>query len=462
MGSGFNNPPEGPVGALPDITVPNYTQQAQQLAAGMEAAGSFDAFFKRYFEHIVPGFSTIIALIGSMADTIFSAGLDLLGKLQAANTPGFFNLITTALTDLTGMPFSQAAVQSAFQSGGVIAANADLGGQFLSMLTAELNQAVKLPQGPGVTAAAAWLGYGLNFAIREGNVEMLVQALPEEVRVMEGLRGYGVAIAEALGLGRLTRLVMQPFLKVLIQDPLTYDLNTAYTPTMLPVTSLFKANWRGDLSAADLNTALGKLGYSPAAIAQLQIDAATLTSNQQWIDMLRTQYTDAQTATDGLVVNGIAPTTVPQYLLGVEASRAATHFDSMISAYQTLLRNRWISYSQMQADLTAYGISAKEIQAIGESVAPLLEYTTHELSSSEIEDAYLKGLVDLPYYADWATRQGYSLPDQQILQYLLLLKQSAETTADQIAQWRLHIAALNAVAKGQPPPPGFNAQGNPT
>ena len=462
MGSGLTNPPDSPSGSIPDIPVPNYTQQAQQWALGMKAAGFWDEFWKAFWEHVAPGAQAAVSVLASAIDSIFSVGLGFIGKLQGANTPGFFTLLNTALSDLTGVEFPSSATQFAFSQGGVLSANKQIGSSFLNMLVGEMAPAGAQTPQSGFDAAAAFLGYGMAFAIREANIAMLVEFLPEEIRFMEGLREYGTALADSLSLGRLTRLVMAPMMKILVQDPLTWYFNQKYTPTLLPVASMFKANWRGGMTAQDLSTYLGYLGYSPTAAEQLAIDAAMMPAAAEYINQFRTNYINSQDLGEGLAAVGIPPNVQASYLQGVESNRSAAHLDATVSAYLNLYRNRWIEEDDLQTQLKNLGLSPQEMQWAMYTVAPYLEYTTKELGQGEIEDAYIKGLVDINYYAAWATRQGYSLPDQQILQYLLLLKQNADTSAEQLNAWKLRISCLNAIAKGQPAPPGFDSKCNPS
>jgi hypothetical protein len=462
MGDGLINPPGTPTGSIPTIPIPNFQAIAQQLAAGAYTGGWFDLFWKAFHEHALPGLQSIIGLLASSFDLVAATGLALVGAFQGTNTQGFFILVSEALTDLTGVEFSAEQFQAAFQSGGTIGANITIGGAFLNMLAGELAPGVQLPSGPGVNAASAFLGYGMAFAVREGNLAMLSEIIPEELNFLAGLREYGTGMADALGLGRLTRLAMAPFMKILIQDPLTYDLNKAFLPTMLPVASMFKAMWRGIMTSDQLATNLAMLGYAPAAVNQLEIDSQVMPSADQFIDMVRTGYLDAGDLATALNALAIPPNTQGTYLSANEAGRSATHLGSLISAYQDLMKNRWVSADQVQTDLTAYGLTASEIQWVKSAVAPYLEYASAELSQSDIEDAYIKGLITIDYYATWLTRKGYSPADQQILQYLLLLKQNADQSAETMAAWSLKIQCLTDTAKGYPPPPGLDAQCNPT
>lgn len=458
---GFNEPPgSGSVG-LPDVPTPNYTTIAQQQTAGMQAAGWFDTFWKAFWEHALPGFGALISLVASVSDSIFASGMDLLTKLQGVNSPGFFSLMASTINGFLGTSMTGSQFQSAFAAGGGQGALRSIGGGILSTLVNELTTQPLATGAPGVSAASAWLGYVAEFAIREGNMAFLVEALPQEFRIFEGLREYGVNLANGLGLGRLSRLALTPLMKILIADPLTWSLNTQYTPTILPEASLVKSLWRGGITQDEFNTFMGYLGYRPVDVPQVMLDAQTLPSINSFVAGLRTNYFNAQDYQAALVAHGVPTTAQDQYNLAIEAGRAETRLNGAVNNYQTLFKNRWIAEDDLGNQLQQLGLSQTEIGWVKAEVAPLMEYQTKELSLAELTDAYIAGLITIDRIADWATRFGYTPADSQILQYQVLLKANKEQTSATLTAWRNRIACLDAIAKGQPPEPGFDAKCNP-
>jgi hypothetical protein len=461
MGLGFNNPPEDGTPPVPDIPVPDYASQAQQFLAGLGLAGAWDDFWRGYHEHKLPGGSLLITLFASALDDILAAGMKVLTAMQGANTGGFFDFLAATLHDLTGVEFSSTQMQSSFAKGGTLGANANIGGQFLKMLTGEMQPTQQITPESGFTAASAFLGYSMNFAIREANLAVFAELLPIEANIFGGLREYGEGMADALGLGRLTRLAMAPIMKVLVADPLTWYFNQQYRPTLLPVPSMFKALWRGGMQQSDVNTFLGYLGYSAQAIEQLEIDAATLPPISSYVAQTRTGLISTDDLKDALQEAGIRPDDTDTYLNGIAALRAEADLQAQKEQWLQLYRDRWIDHDECLTQLQALGLYDVEVKYALGRVAPYLENTHRELSQGEVEQAFLDALVGMDYVMEWATRQGYNSVDQQILQYALLLKQKKEVSASQISAWRLHIAALTAVSKGEPPPPGFDSHGNP-
>ncbi len=459
---GFSNPPPGGLGPLPDITVPDFTQQASQTTLGQQSAGWFDSFWKALWEHMLPGFTAVIALLASVADTVMASAVNLITSTQGISSPGFYTLMAAVLGDLLGVEFDSSAFQSAFQTHGRIAAVRAIGGAFLTTLISEMAPATTITPDSGISAAQAFLGYVAEFSVRQGNMAVLPSLLPESMRVLDGLREYGETLAGGLGLGRLSREALRPMMKILVGDPLAWHLNQLYRPTMLSVASMIRANMRGGMTDSDLTTYLQWLGYRDVDIPQLILDARALPSINAYVAMNRCGFSEPDTLAQRLTEAGIPAANQGEYLDAIVAGRCEGRLNATVSHYLHLYQNRWIQHDDLVTRLQELGLTDPEIKFCLMEVAPFLEYTSKEFSLADVENAWMSGLCDITYVNDWATRQGYSDTDRQLLQYMMLLKQNKETSAATLASWKLKIACLNAKAKGYPPPPGYDSNCNAT
>jgi len=458
---GLINPPPTP-GQGFDITPPSQSDIAQAQATGARIAGWFDWFWVAFWEHLGTGFQLAMGLFVSMVDSLLATLMKAMAGGQGTGWQGTYTLLGATISDLLGVEVDPGTIQTSM-TGGARAANVARFGQlFLSQLQSEVSAGATGELPATAAGAYAWLGYCMEFAIREGNIEFMTSLIPEEWRFADGLRGYGVNLANVLGLGRLTRQALTSFMKIMVSDPMQNYLNSQYTPTILPVNSLLRAWMRGGMDQSTRDKYLSWLGYKVEDIPQLVLDASTVMSEAAAIAMYRTGFWTYELLTEVLVSHGIPGNTITDFYNATIAQRCETHLNSTVAAYLQLYKNRWIEHDDLVTQLQTLGLTSNEINfALGE-IAPYLEYRTRELSWSDLESAYLSGLIDLSYISDWQQRMGYLQNDAQVLQYLMLLKQKKETTAEEIAQWRLRIACLTAISKKQPPPPGFDAECNPT
>src|SRR5260370_12761142 len=104
------------------------------------------------------------------------------------------------------------------------------GGDLYKLLEEEFKPTSGDLQAGDDAPAQRFLGFLMNFAIRQGNIECLTGFLPEEFRVGEGFRAYGELMAKNLGLGRLARQALRPLIQTLVADPLMSKLQEQYLP----------------------------------------------------------------------------------------------------------------------------------------------------------------------------------------------------------------------------------------
>jgi len=459
---GIISPPPGGTGQLPDIPVPNYTAQAQAEAAGMAAAGWWDDLCRKLWEYVGPGLLLVAGMLTSLVEPLVGYGLQILTKLQGTTSPTYGTVMQQTLSDLLGVEITGASFSSGPAPGGLHGPYMAIGQEFLQFMVNEMKSSASGTPAGGYAAAAQWLGHAIGFAVREGNVELILEALPPSLRFFEGLRGYGVNLAHALGLGRLTHEGLRSFMKILVADPLGYYLNDLYHPAVFNRDEIIKAWFRGLMTDTDSQKFLSWLGYDPSVIPTIRALNKWVPSDTSVVAGWRIgALTPAQYNTQ-LTARDVDPQDLQLFNQFSMFARAEAHLNTAIVNYITLLKNRWITVPQFEEQLQSLGVDPQEIKWAEQEVAAFYNFQSHELTSSEILTAYENGLVDLDYYTAWMTRWGYSPADQAVLQASLLIKQGELTTKEAIAAWRLRIACLNAKAKGQPVPPGFDANCNPT
>jgi hypothetical protein len=459
---GIITPPPSEGGGLPSIPVPDFTQQAQQTVAGLQQAGFWQDFFLALWTSVVPGIQVVVGVLVRLMEFVATQALTILQAAQGANSPQFFQLCAAVVSDLLGFQVGEAMSQPNMTVGGSLGPYFQVGKQFLDAITGEMNPNNASGPQAGYNAATQWLGRAIGFAIREGNVENFLQMLPQELRFFEGLRGYGVNMAQALGLGRLTHEALRGYMKVMVSDPLTYYLNNLTHPTMLSRDEIIKAWFRGMITDETSAQWLSWLGYSSDLTAFIRAINKWIPSDTSVVAGWRLGELDLSQYNTQIVAREVDPQDIQLFDTFATYARAESHLNSAISNYITLLKNRWITAAQFEAQLAGLGVTALELKWAEQEVFPLLNFRTKELTQAEIIAAYEAGLVDLSYYTDWMVRMGYAPSDQAVLQYQLLLKEEKAVSADQIAAWKLRIQCLDAKAKAQPLPPGFDSNCNPT
>lgn len=251
---------------------------------GKQDAGSYSALWAARAAHISDAPSLIISILVGLLDEIIAGMTKLLTAAQGEKNSGFYDLAAAVVEDLTGAKVDAQALKNSTFGSGRLPGMATLGGDIFDLLQQEFVPDGTLSPDQGLNAAKAFLGFLMNFSIRQGNVETILSLIPEEYRSVEGIREYGELMAKNLGLGRLARRALTPLIQIAIADPLTWKLNQLYRPKMLAEAQMIRRFFR-DPSTKDRMTAeLQKLGYPDETVNDLITDAQALLPERDIIE----------------------------------------------------------------------------------------------------------------------------------------------------------------------------------
>ena len=266
------SPPEQPT---PDIPVPSYMDLAQQTVAGQKQAGFWADCWATFTTTGFALFTNFLTFLVRSVDFLLTLAVELLTKFQGTGTPEFFTLLAAMLSDLMGVQFTSSNMQSAWQRGGDVSAMKSAGGLLFDQLSQEFNPGPTLTPDTGLASAKAFIGFMLAFSVRQANVATLLSLIPEEFRVLDGMREYAVAMARNLGLGRLARRALQPLIQTVISDPLQWYLNNKYRPKLLSESLAVRSWLRGMIDESAMKQILAWTGYSDTGISAIQQESYT-------------------------------------------------------------------------------------------------------------------------------------------------------------------------------------------
>lgn len=447
---GFNgvNPPDAP-----SIPVPNLQQQAQEAAAGYTDAGIIDQFWAKATAHILPGVVAVLQYFVSIVDTVVASLLTIYSGIQGGKSPGTFTLAAAAVSDLLGVEVDAATIQAAFARGPAAAMNA-LGGAVMSQLQAELSPAGSTIQPQdGVNAAQTFLGYGLQFAIREGNLDFITSLIPEEYRVGEGLRGYGEGMARVLSLGRLSRLAFAPLFKIFIQDPSTWFYNQKYRPTLLGDAKAIEYFNRGLLSQSEFTNEMQLAGYSDRYAEVLQTAAYKQINEQQLYQQVK--FGDIQEGQLPTLIQtlGYSQGDADTVVNTLQWTDAETVADQMANTAFTKALKGAFDPNGFQTYINNLPFGSTKQQWWGRRLADDLNTPRAFLTWSDVSESVIKGILTFDDATSFLQQAGYSATDQNTLMLLLLSKLDTDEAKAATAQFTYNLAVEKAKKAGTPIPP---------
>jgi hypothetical protein len=262
----------------------NYRAQAKQQALGQEDAGWFANIWARFWASVKRGLLYVVSEFASATDEVLVFVAQFFVAAQGEKNAAFYDLAGKILEDLTGVEVDTEALKKSAFGSGRLAAMKTFGADLYNLLEQEFQPASGNLEEGSKAPAETFLGFLMNFAIRQGNIEVLTTMIPENIRIAEGFRAYGELMAKNLGLGRMARRALQPLMQTLVADPLQYNLNERYRPKRIGVQQAIRKYFRDASFQDQMRKESAQEGYSDARIDDLIEDLRPLLSAREIID----------------------------------------------------------------------------------------------------------------------------------------------------------------------------------
>jgi hypothetical protein len=423
-------------------------QKAKLESLGRNDAGEANSFWASLWASVQSGVGVVATEFANDLDIVlaFVGKFFLLG--QGEKNSAFYDLAGTILEDLTGVPVDKAALKASTFGSGRLAGMTTFGADLYNTLAAEFAPKTGDLETPDATPAQAFLGFLMNFAIRQGNIELLTTLLPESWRIGEGYRAYGELMAKNLGLGRMARRALQPLIQTLVADPLQYQLNAQYHPKRLAKEQAIKAFFRGVIDLTQLRKELSEEGYSDARQDFMLDDSRPIPSDREIIRLLfrgKLNDTDAnkELSARGLDANGI--------YLATESERPQLTSQEILELYIFGQTDRVTATTNLQG-LGYDATTAENLTLLAEMKAGVVRpkqprHLPHR-TFNQLRKEYIDGVIDLNEWNTQLTLLGYNVDDiAAMTQDLLIDAAKGKTTGSKRAIPSLTWAQLKEAYK---------------
>lgn len=430
MGNGLFNPPPPTDGApLVDVPVTDFVQQAKDTTQGQKEGHWYDFFWLSFWKSVKEGIIKVIGFFVGGLDDVIAIALSGVSAAQGTGQPGMLKLMGAVMEDLLAIPIEGDEFIAAFQKGGRLGSMRKAGGKLMDILAGEMAPAAgNVTINPGQEGASGFLGFLIEFAVRQGNLAVIAELIPEEFNFMGGLREYGEILAKNLGLGRLARLALRPLITTLVADPLQWSLNQKYTPKLLSEHDAVRLFTEGLIDGGMLQTTLAKWGYSEPLHNLLTLSAYKKLTLDDLYNLAKASDGSLLEPTLSIHHLGYDPGAIPL----VWKSTRQTHIDPLVHAYLTEVKAQFkegiIDVSQRDAILAEMPLSEDERTWWVRIMANAPVSHVRHLSEGELERAYLEGIIDLSQIQGTWQRYGYTADGIQTLTFLLLAKKAGGTT----------------------------------
>jgi hypothetical protein len=415
-----------------------------------------------------------LALLLTPAAIAVLGGLD---ELRKGIDPAVGILAQSVLAEFLGTELTAAQLPLGLGSGDHIARARVIGG----VLTAQLETEFAQPVGGNMVAdfkpAQTFAGLAINFGLASGILGLIGGMVP--YGHWEELRELGEEVAKNIGLGRLVRRAIQPYIQILVQQPLTWYLNQKYLPTQFPEAMLVNPFTAASLPHDQLYRAMNLLGYSNDKIdAFVKMHQKRLSVLQVKL-LLDAQIWDEPTAEKYIAGLGYPAELAGTVLLVEDLQEQRAWIDRLVTELEGDVKAGRVTLDEFEqvlngggsVKITVPGASGGTITQqltglpLSDSVKQIILTTVgykvktahlkppHHLSEGELTTAFEAGLVTVTdLQARW-TLQGLSDADQQVRFALLLLRLKHLTDLEKFraAGYDIKQAAFSAKVLGGKP-----------
>ena len=268
---------------------------------------------------------TIIGLFGTVAAEFAKSVI----AAEDIAEPAFRRLASAALKDITGVEVDVSP--GVGRGGGRRGAAQTVGAAMLQALSG-INAGGVGPGGvlqPTTRPAEDYITFVVNMAMEGWLTDITGEMLT--LGAVEQLGDLDDALSSALGLPRMSRAVLRPFMNATVATPATWQINKTYRPELLSVAVAVQQFHRGRWTREQLDEELARQGWSADRIdafvnGQRKFfsagDVRTFVDRGYWsmdigLQQLRDQGYDENAAVDALRLEGL------RRIEQLEASEAA-------------------------------------------------------------------------------------------------------------------------------------------
>ena len=433
---------------MADFEIPEPEDQYKEIGEQL-TAGVIDAFIKSDAAKaagttLADVSGKLIALLVTLASPIGIGLAKGIADSEDLVAPYLAEIAAAAVSDTFGTEVSASAFRSRRDPSGRKGAADALGAGFLNSIKGA-GGAVE----PSQEAAQRFLGMVMNMAL-EGwyqgwFFEFMTSLIPQlDVGKIESFAQLDDTIMQALGIGRMTRRVVQPLLNAQVITPLQWHVNKTYRTELLSTGVAIQQFLRGNWTREQLDEELARQGYSADRIDALVNgqkkffgagEVRAFVDRKHWpmdkgIQHLRDQGYDQDGAVDALRLEGL------RRIEQLEASEGSV----ILAAYA----DRRIAAGEMRSMLNA-AVKNDEERALLEELAEVRRATNiRHLSPAEARACVKVGILAFRDYERALERDGYTPEAVDALDLLLRV----EITKDRdLAELRAEQADERAAAK---------------
>ena len=418
--------------ADPALKAPALSDLAEAIAERIVSIENISRIAKGNENAVVSAAKIIIGILLGAAGSIGAELANVLVGAEEVADPAFQRLAETAFKDITGIDMGGASPRPGNRNEREAAAR-NVGAALMNALAGGAGGGgASGPIEPSRAAAENYLTWVCQMAL-EG---WLTGLLGEMVTLgqVESLGDLDDALANVLGLGRMSRAVMRPLLTAKVITPFQWEVAKIYRPELLTASTVARQLGREKMTPEAAREELARQGYSEERIEALlnanrrfhsASDVRQFMIREHWdnekaLQHLRDQGWDLKGAQDTLRLEGL------KRIEQLESAQA----NAIINAYV----NRRIDEGTRDVMLNAAVGPASEIALLKAEADVRRAVNTKQLSPGEVRAAVKAGILTYRDYRAALEQDGYDVDAVLTLELLLRHEMAERATIEELRE----------------------------
>jgi len=449
LGEGGPDVPIAPVD-LPTPIVPraNFVAIGQQIQQGMDEARAAVKAAPGWLDWVGGLVGLILGTILGWLARIFAAIIAVWFQIWHNAEEGTDAISAAAVSGLFGVAQPSSAFTSAEQADSRAGVRNSIAQTIISGLFPGATGGAGGSIQPGHAGADNFVQIAMRIAI-----EGWLQGWVFEVGSAGQVETFGELkdiVERSLGMGRLMRRVLAAPLKILLEDPFTWELNQRYHPTLLQAGELVREYLRGKLDRGALQSAMDYHGYTSDKVdALINLTRAHMSPGQLLQLELHSSRTQADTIA-ALQAQGWDSDTAPLVRFVELQARLDAWNLKIVDELATAVADRKADAAALDEFMREAGLPDLEQALIRTLTNNRAAHNRTFLSIAEGQQMVEKGIWTLDKFRSLALQHGYALGDETDLELLLLGKVKdmgdAQAKRDAIAKAKADAAAAKQKA----------------
>lgn len=324
-----------------------------------------------------------------------------------------------------------------------------IGDKLHTLLTQEFGGLREIAPQDGANNARSFTGYAINAAISGAFMSIITEV--ESLGFLKNFKELGEATIDAMGLGRLQRLAMQPLIRNMIQQPYDLYLRSQTRPDRLTEAQYIHGFHHGDFDETFVRAKLAEKGYPDKEIDRLFLELAAHLAEADILRLIRYGDITQDEGVNELNVQGIPTITAQRLLRATEISRADSIVTSYVNKIESQYLNGFIDLDTFNKLLDQVPWTEEEKKWERNFVGVTLDAPQTTLTLTQVKAGIVGGILDFNYLDRWMLNQGYSDEDQLYLEYEILQALDQKASKDEIAASKAaRVAAQSVTPKVAP------------